>query len=65
MYSGSRGGDGEGHARPHGVPRWRHGPRLTGDTPFWVDRTFSFAEANEALRHMEAGAYFGKIVITV
>jgi NADPH:quinone reductase-like Zn-dependent oxidoreductase len=28
-----------------------------------IDRTFAFAEAREALRHMESGAHFGKIVI--
>jgi len=30
-----------------------------------VDRTFGFDELVEALRHMEAGAHFGKIVIRV
>jgi NADPH:quinone reductase-like Zn-dependent oxidoreductase len=30
-----------------------------------VDRVFSFDEAAEALRHMERGAHFGKIVIRV
>ena len=28
-----------------------------------VDRVFPFAEAREALRHMESAAHFGKIVI--
>jgi NADPH:quinone reductase-like Zn-dependent oxidoreductase len=28
-----------------------------------VDRVFPFAEAVEALRYMESGAHFGKIVI--
>lgn len=28
-----------------------------------VDQTFAFGEAREALRHMESGAHFGKIVI--
>jgi NADPH:quinone reductase-like Zn-dependent oxidoreductase len=28
-----------------------------------IDRTFAFAEAREALRYMESGAHFGKIVI--
>ena len=28
-----------------------------------IDRTFSFDEAQAALRHMQAGAHFGKIVI--
>jgi NADPH:quinone reductase-like Zn-dependent oxidoreductase len=28
-----------------------------------IDRTFSFEEASEALRHMESGAHFGKIVL--
>lgn len=30
-----------------------------------IDRVFPFAEAREALRHMQAGAHFGKVVITV
>lgn len=30
-----------------------------------IDRTFSFDEAPEALRYLEAGAHFGKVVITV
>jgi NADPH:quinone reductase-like Zn-dependent oxidoreductase len=30
-----------------------------------VDRVFAFAEAKEALRHLESGAHFGKIVIRV
>lgn len=30
-----------------------------------IDRVFPFAEANEALRYMEAGAHFGKVVISV
>lgn len=30
-----------------------------------VDRLFPFAEAREALRYMESGAHFGKIVITL
>jgi NADPH:quinone reductase-like Zn-dependent oxidoreductase len=29
-----------------------------------IGKTFAFAEAREALRYMEAGAHFGKIVIT-
>jgi NADPH:quinone reductase-like Zn-dependent oxidoreductase len=29
-----------------------------------IDKTFSFAEARDALRYMESGAHFGKIVIT-
>src|SRR2546423_374549 len=29
-----------------------------------IDRTFSFAEAREALRYTESGSHFGKIVIT-
>jgi NADPH:quinone reductase-like Zn-dependent oxidoreductase len=28
-----------------------------------VDRVFPFAEAPEALRHLESGAHFGKVVI--
>ena len=28
-----------------------------------IDRTFSFEEAPDALRHMESGAHFGKIVV--
>jgi NADPH:quinone reductase-like Zn-dependent oxidoreductase len=30
-----------------------------------VDRSFSFAELREALRHLESGAHFGKIVLRV
>jgi NADPH:quinone reductase-like Zn-dependent oxidoreductase len=30
-----------------------------------VDRVFDFDEARDALRHMERGAHFGKIVIRV
>lgn len=30
-----------------------------------IDRVFPFAEAREALRYMESGAHFGKIVITL
>jgi NADPH:quinone reductase-like Zn-dependent oxidoreductase len=30
-----------------------------------IDRVFGFDEAAAALRHMEAGAHFGKIVIRV
>ena len=30
-----------------------------------IDRVFPFAEANEALRYLEAGAHFGKVVISV
>ncbi|RKG82182.1 NAD(P)-dependent alcohol dehydrogenase [Corallococcus exercitus] len=30
-----------------------------------IDRVFPFAQAREALRHMESGGHFGKIVITV
>jgi NADPH:quinone reductase-like Zn-dependent oxidoreductase len=30
-----------------------------------VDRVFSFAEAPAALKHLESGAHFGKIVIEV
>jgi NADPH:quinone reductase-like Zn-dependent oxidoreductase len=28
-----------------------------------VDRVFPFAEARDAMRHMESGAHFGKVVI--
>jgi len=28
-----------------------------------IDRTFAFDEAVEALRHMESGSHFGKIVL--
>jgi NADPH:quinone reductase-like Zn-dependent oxidoreductase len=28
-----------------------------------IDRVFPFAELPQALRHMESGAHFGKIVI--
>lgn len=28
-----------------------------------IDRTFAFSEAREALKHMESGAHFGKIVL--
>ena len=28
-----------------------------------VDRVFPFAEAGAALRHLESGAHFGKVVI--
>jgi len=30
-----------------------------------VDRVFSFADAHDALRHLENGAHFGKVVIRV
>ena len=30
-----------------------------------IDRVFPFAEAREALRYMESGGHFGKIVISV
>jgi NADPH:quinone reductase-like Zn-dependent oxidoreductase len=30
-----------------------------------IDRVFKFDEARDALRHMESGAHFGKIVITI
>ena len=30
-----------------------------------IDRVFGFDEVPAALRHMEAGAHFGKIVIRV
>jgi len=30
-----------------------------------IDRTFAFKEASEALRHMESGSHFGKIVISL
>ncbi|KAF0219585.1 MAG: Zn-dependent [Geobacteraceae bacterium] len=30
-----------------------------------IDRVFPFAEARDALRHMESGAHFGKVVISV
>jgi NADPH:quinone reductase-like Zn-dependent oxidoreductase len=30
-----------------------------------VDRVFPFEEAREALRYLESGAHFGKIVIRV
>jgi NADPH:quinone reductase-like Zn-dependent oxidoreductase len=30
-----------------------------------IDRVFPFDDAREALRHMESGAHFGKIVIKV
>jgi NADPH:quinone reductase-like Zn-dependent oxidoreductase len=30
-----------------------------------VDTTFALADAEKALRHMEAGAQFGKIVLTI
>jgi NADPH:quinone reductase-like Zn-dependent oxidoreductase len=30
-----------------------------------IDRTFSFAQSREALRYMQSGQHFGKIVITV
>jgi len=29
-----------------------------------IDKTFGFAEVGEALRYMESGSHFGKIVIT-
>lgn len=35
---------------------------LNGMRPI-IDRTFSFEEAPDALRHMESGAHFGKIVV--
>lgn len=30
-----------------------------------IDRTFSFDDAREAFRHMQAAGHFGKIVITI
>ena len=30
-----------------------------------VDRTFPFAEAPAALRHLESGAHFGKVVVAI
>jgi NADPH:quinone reductase-like Zn-dependent oxidoreductase len=30
-----------------------------------VDRVFPFAEAREALRHLESGAHFGKVCIRI
>ncbi|WP_231511445.1 zinc-binding dehydrogenase [Chondromyces apiculatus] len=30
-----------------------------------IDRVFAFEEAPEALKYLESGAHFGKIVITV
>jgi hypothetical protein len=30
-----------------------------------VDRVFPFAEAREALRHMESGSHFGKVCIRI
>jgi NADPH:quinone reductase-like Zn-dependent oxidoreductase len=30
-----------------------------------IDRTFPLSEGAAALRHMEAGAHFGKVVLTV
>jgi NADPH:quinone reductase-like Zn-dependent oxidoreductase len=30
-----------------------------------VDRVFEFAEAREALKYMESGSHFGKIVVRV
>jgi NADPH:quinone reductase-like Zn-dependent oxidoreductase len=30
-----------------------------------IDRAFPFAQANEALRYLESGGHFGKVVITV
>jgi NADPH:quinone reductase-like Zn-dependent oxidoreductase len=30
-----------------------------------VERTFPFAEAPDALRYLESGAHFGKVVITL
>ncbi len=30
-----------------------------------VDRTFAFGEAQQAFRHLESGAHFGKVVITI
>jgi NADPH:quinone reductase-like Zn-dependent oxidoreductase len=35
---------------------------LNGLKPI-IDRVFPFAELPQALRHMESGAHFGKIVI--
>jgi NADPH:quinone reductase-like Zn-dependent oxidoreductase len=30
-----------------------------------IDRTFAFKEAAEALRYMESGSHFGKIVVSL
>ena len=30
-----------------------------------VDRVFAFDQAKEAMKHMESGAHFGKVVIRV
>ena len=30
-----------------------------------IDKTFAFKEASEALRYMESGSHFGKIVISL
>jgi NADPH:quinone reductase-like Zn-dependent oxidoreductase len=30
-----------------------------------IDRTFGFEQARDAYRHMQAGAHFGKIVVTL
>jgi NADPH:quinone reductase-like Zn-dependent oxidoreductase len=30
-----------------------------------IDKTFAFAEVKEALRYMESGAHFGKVVVTI
>jgi NADPH:quinone reductase-like Zn-dependent oxidoreductase len=30
-----------------------------------VDRTFGFDEAPAAYRHLESGAHFGKVVLTI
>jgi len=30
-----------------------------------IDRTFPFEQAREVLQYLEAGAHFGKVVITV
>lgn len=38
---------------------------LTNDIKPVVNRVFEFNEAREAFKHMEAGAYFGKIVVRV
>jgi NADPH:quinone reductase-like Zn-dependent oxidoreductase len=29
-----------------------------------IDKTFAFAEVHEALKYMESGSHFGKIVVT-
>jgi NADPH:quinone reductase-like Zn-dependent oxidoreductase len=30
-----------------------------------IDRTFGFEQARDAFRHMQAGAHFGKVVVTL